>query len=1247
MGLDASLLSNRITSEDYLLPGIVDEASFSQHRQLADYAGYGEYAPIFESKAFPPEDYFRFQGLDETALFATSVSISNDFAIIGSNGYNIYQGIVHVYTPVNVSHWNVHSTILSPDGPNINFGLSVDHSGKFLIVGANALDAYKGAAYIYQYMNDKYWILTTRLYSPFGVTQGFGFKVAIDGNTAVVATAINDVCIYEYDTTKGSWKNTLKLSGLASNDRFGNSIDVYNNYVVIGAPQAVNGEGIVYVYKQNSTKGWNLDHFLENRGDDEQKHQKQFGYSVSIYNSTLAVGAVGHRDNTFKPVTSDYEANTGFVYLYEFDYSLRTFEKKQDIESPVGRKSYFGVFVNLAKDKLIVGADGTPHGNDTGAAFVYFRKTDAPRNSGGAWQLNYSLPSPAGNKSHFGYAVDICDDFAVSGAYGFDDLRGSVYLIGFPKTEPTFAPTLAPTDSGAQSFNTVTSALAKQKKMMEILGIGVLALVTVLTSACCIYLCCIPVAPKKKKKEEEEESPYTVHSYVGYSEMDEYMPPQAPPPQWMPFFAQMPMMPMMMVPPPPPMMPMMQMDMEKKKMMDEKDVDLKKADENFIRKLFPYKVYGPRGYEEDGTTTDAMDREKREAEKASEGEGEISSSSSSDDEHSVHYTAERQQSRKPFSMETIRESEHEDESSSSSARSEREAAKNSEQHQRALPYTYSSQYNMQGFQQYDMGGNNNTSQFFAPSMHSSDEVSTLSSQPSSQFYGAPVPNPQMFAPHQYPQPPHMQPMMMPPPPQQQQQRFVQQRAPADYSSDSSSQLNAPNYVSMAKQSYAKFKQQSGSVRSGDDDDASVSTMGSSVAPSRPVSVSHSDRVRNYANERSSSDFASTTSNSDDSFVKRAKERYMQFLMKKNMTREEREADDLMREQSYAFLQSNQPPQEDEEDDATVSTMTGTVHSASTGFYSESSTGSSLTQRSSNSFGGVLNLRPTSMQTAPANVMAPPAVPVVAPVVAPVAPSPVAPPMPPVAQSSPARNTLFKAATTDRSATVLGEAPTLRLTKKIEFEDLDEIKEIAPPVRQTSLLASKPVATISGIEERELKEVKPMAAINRPLTNTHTAASTLNIAEALEHEVEEARQKAVEELERARALAQSMAAEDELKRIQDRNRLKEETRLRAEERARAQFALHKQQQQQQQQTTRTPVTRTTVTSAANETLLAAERALASVQQITVAAPTVVTQVVNHTVVNNTVNRVTTQNATVTNTSVTNQTTRTTQPRIEEP
>ena len=56
---------------------------------------------------------------------------------------------MHVYTPVNVSYWNVHSTILSPDGPNINFGLSVDHSGKFLIVGANALGKFTRDLFVF------------------------------------------------------------------------------------------------------------------------------------------------------------------------------------------------------------------------------------------------------------------------------------------------------------------------------------------------------------------------------------------------------------------------------------------------------------------------------------------------------------------------------------------------------------------------------------------------------------------------------------------------------------------------------------------------------------------------------------------------------------------------------------------------------------------------------------------------------------------------------------------------------------------------------------------------------------------------------------------------------------------------------------------------------------------------------------------------------------------------------------------
>jgi hypothetical protein len=1198
-----------------------DLTELGQSVSLAD--AYGEFSPIFEKMAFPQEKYTRFQGLDGTALYATSVSLSSEFAFIGSNGYNIYQGILHAYTPINESAWSIHSTILSPDGPNINFGLSVDHSGEFMIVGANAFDAYKGSAYIYQLINGQNWILTTRLYSSYPAMEGFGFKVAIHGHTALVATAINDVSVYQYDRATGEWSNTLKLTGVGPSDGFGNSIDVYGKYMVIGAPQAANGRGLVYVYKETASTVWSLDSILENPGN-----QWQYGYSVSIFNTSLAVGAVGFRDDTFRPLGTDAPDNTGFAYIYEYSTLMGKYETiVQSIASPVGHKSYFGVSLSLAQDKLVVGADGVPFGNNTGAAFIYFRTPGRPRDDLSPWQLNYSLPSPAGYKGSFGYAVDICDYYAASGAFGFDDLRGSVYLVGFPRPQPTMSPTLAPTGAiDSQSLNTITTAVAKQGKMMEILAIGVLVLVSVLTSACCIYLCCVPVVGKKKKKEEEEESPYTVHSYVGYSEMDEYMPPQAAaPPQWMPFFPQMPMMPMMMVPPPMPVpMQMMPDDlMMKKKMMDDDEFDIKKADENFVRKLFPYKVYGPRGYEEENATADALEREKHEDDKNGLN---LTSETSAYDDDDTHYTSEPQQTRKPVSMETILEDENEDDTGSSSNLSPFQGRLPVSQ-RHALPYTHSSQYNMHGFQAYDVhNAQNNGASFFVPPSVSGDDVSSLSSQPSN-LYGAASHNPHMFVPFQQPgahfQNAPMYPAMNHP-----------YAAPAPsatgYASDSSnnsrrSSSSSANYVAMAKQGYAKFRQHVPAH----DDNASVSSAGSDP---RPSSISHGDRVHQYAKERSDSDLASTTSNSDDTFVKRAKERYMQFLMKKNMTREERDSSDLMHEQSYAFLKPSHPQEEDEAvdqdqeedgDDHTVSTMTGSVRSTGTGFYTESSSGSRFSQRSSNSLSGALalNVRPTSIALSEG----------------------AAPPTTTRNNNNNNNNnpmTIVKTATVERTAatTTIGEAPVLKLSKKIEFEELDEIKEFSMPVARTnsnSLLASKPVAAISGIEERELKEVKPMASIvtTRPMmVSTTPSTHAADIALALEQEADDARQKAIEELERARALAQTMAAEEELKRVQERNRIKEESRLRAEERARAQFALHKQRsdehrQHQQQQQERQAVRSTA--SVANEALLAADRALASVQH----------QISSHNHSNHQL-AVQVQNSVVHNTTVTNISTRTT-------
>jgi hypothetical protein len=42
---------------------------------------------LFQELMFAPERYTRYKGLDHTALFASSVTLSDKYAVIGSNGY--------------------------------------------------------------------------------------------------------------------------------------------------------------------------------------------------------------------------------------------------------------------------------------------------------------------------------------------------------------------------------------------------------------------------------------------------------------------------------------------------------------------------------------------------------------------------------------------------------------------------------------------------------------------------------------------------------------------------------------------------------------------------------------------------------------------------------------------------------------------------------------------------------------------------------------------------------------------------------------------------------------------------------------------------------------------------------------------------------------------------------------------------------------------------------------------------------
>lgn len=165
-----------------------------------------------------------------------------------------------------------------------------------------------------------------------------------------------------------------------------------------------------------------------------------------------------------------------------------------------------------------------------------------------------------------------------------DDLRGSIYFASLPYL---YAPSAAPTQQPAginsiQASNVIgnlSAGVVAAIFLAGFVGLGLIALI--------LYCCCCRAAPlilDKKKKKEEEDSPYQVHSYMGYSEMDE--PPAPPrPPSMYPF------LPQFLQPTPP---PMEMKDLKK----DDLKKDIDKADPGFVRRMFPYKVYSYRGYRE-------------------------------------------------------------------------------------------------------------------------------------------------------------------------------------------------------------------------------------------------------------------------------------------------------------------------------------------------------------------------------------------------------------------------------------------------------------------------------------------------------------------------------------------------------------------------------------------------------------------------------------------------------------------------
>jgi hypothetical protein len=337
------------------------------------------------------------------------------------------------------------------------YGKSVSISGDYAIVGSNdyrtgTTSGHKGPVYIL-YNNGVSWKEVKRIDPPLGmINDNFGSSVAINGNYAVVgATDSNNkffggqwteaTCgVYLFEKDKGGIGNWGLVKQLEPTryqyDRYGYSLSVGGDYIAVGAPRYPSNNtapndypGAVFLFQKDfgGSNNWGqlkmiTSLFLAN-GDG-------FGASVSINDDNLLIGASGEGHDVSE---NNFILGAGAAYLFEKNFGgNNNWGQKQKVTAPV-RYEYqnFGSSVAINGNNLIVGApnerydvNNSNYVNLAGAAYI-FKKNSV----NGLWTNIKKVTAETRSEFKcFGFSVGISGNNAVVGnGLEYYDRTGNSY----------------------------------------------------------------------------------------------------------------------------------------------------------------------------------------------------------------------------------------------------------------------------------------------------------------------------------------------------------------------------------------------------------------------------------------------------------------------------------------------------------------------------------------------------------------------------------------------------------------------------------------------------------------------------------------------------------------------------------------------------------------------------------------------------------------------------------------------------
>jgi len=363
---------------------------------------------------------FTDSSLDPGARLGLSVAMDGDWALAGAEVATPPAGVANAgrafFYRRTPQGWVATQSVSASDGePGARFGHAVDIKGGVAVVGAitpGHTTAGPGKVYVFR-LQGAQWVETQLLVASDGQpSDRFGSSVALSGDFLVIgAPGVSDVfdfagAAYVFVRSAQGWQELVKLlpppqGATPGIERLlaGRSVAMEGNTIVVGAPF---GHGAAFVFRRFAA-GWQQVDILQ---DPTPLHDDEaFGSSVAISNDTIVVGEM-NQPGAFYPA-----AGSAWVFEESATNPGQWLAADELRASDGAVQDYFGGAVDIHGELIAVGAWGSDmNGPISGEAYLFSRQIS------GWTETRRLFGDPSSSQSRLGISIALEPPYVLCGA---------------------------------------------------------------------------------------------------------------------------------------------------------------------------------------------------------------------------------------------------------------------------------------------------------------------------------------------------------------------------------------------------------------------------------------------------------------------------------------------------------------------------------------------------------------------------------------------------------------------------------------------------------------------------------------------------------------------------------------------------------------------------------------------------------------------------------------------------------------